>query len=210
MILANRLKGDVAEKKQDLDRIKASLSEQKRWLQSRRSLVAEARRDRGGALAQIQSQIAKEESHLKNLEAESSRLTAIIRGSLSRSTGAVSTSGFIWPLRGRITQGYGYRRGYFHSGIDIDGETGDPVVASKLGTVIPLACGGYGICVLIDHGGGVSTLYAHFSRKAVSSGGVKQGQVVGYVGCTGHCTGSHLHFEVRVNGEPRNPMNFLP
>lgn len=210
MIYANRTKGELADRKQDLDRIRSSLAEQKRWLESRRSLIAEARRDRGGALSKLKDQIAGEEAHIKALEQESRRLTAIIRGSLSRSSGAVSTSGFIWPLNGRVTSGYGYRRGGFHSGIDIDGSTGDPIVASKSGTVVPISCGsGYGICVVIDHGGGVSTLYAHLSRKG-AGGSVKQGQVIGYVGCTGSCTGSHLHFEVRVNGEPRNPMNFLP
>lgn len=210
MILSNRLKADLTERKGDLDKIRASLAEQRKWLQARRALVAEARRHKAGALAEAQGEIAKEEAELKALEAESRRLTAIIRGSLSRASGAVSTKGFIWPLNGRLNRGYGYYRGYFHAGIDIDGETGDPIVASKAGVVVSIDCGsGYGICVIIDHGGGVSTLSAHLSRRG-ASGAVKQGQVIGYVGCTGHCTGSHLHFEVRVNGEPRNPLNFLP
>lgn len=211
MILSNRMKGQIGDEKQELDRVRSSLAEQRRWLQARRSLIAEARQERGAALSKLESQIAREEAHLKALEAESRRLTAVIRGSLSRASGAVSTQGFIWPLNGRVSSGYGYRRRHFHSGIDIDGTTGQPIVASKSGVVVPINCGsGYGICSVIDHGGGVSTLYAHMSRKAVGSGSIKQGQVVGYVGCTGSCTGSHLHFEVRVNGEPRNPMNFLP
>ena len=87
------------------------------------ALVADARRSRGGALSALENQIAREEAHLKALEEESRRLTAVIRGSLSRSTGAVSTQGFIWPLNGRVTSGFGYRRGHFHAGIDIDGTT---------------------------------------------------------------------------------------
>jgi murein DD-endopeptidase MepM/ murein hydrolase activator NlpD len=211
MILANRMKGQIGDEKLELDRVRSSLTEQKKWLQARRALVADARRERSGALSTLERQIAAEEAHLKALEAESRRLTAVIRGSASRASGAVSTKGFIWPLNGRVSSGYGYRRGHFHSGIDIDGTTGQPIVASKSGVVIPINCGsGYGICTVIDHGDGVSTLYAHMSRKAVNSGSIRQGVVLGYVGCTGSCTGSHLHFEVRVNGEPRNPMNFLP
>lgn len=211
MIIANRLKGDLSDRKQDLDRVRNSLAEQKRWLEQRRGLVAAARRDRSGALGKLESEIAREEARLKALEAESRRLTAVLRGSVSRATGAVSTKGYIWPLRGRLSRGYGYYHGNFHAGIDIDGSTGDPIVASKAGSIVSVSCGsGYGICTIIDHQDGVATLYAHMSRRAASGGSVKQGQVIGYVGCTGHCTGSHLHFETRVNGEPRNPMNFLP
>jgi murein DD-endopeptidase MepM/ murein hydrolase activator NlpD len=97
-----------------------------------------------------------------------------------------------------------------HTGVDMDGNTGQPIRAAKSGRILGVACGGgYGNCTVIDHGGGVSTLYAHMSRKAVSGGSVERGQVIGYVGCTGSCTGSHLHFEVRVNGNPRNPMGYL-
>ncbi len=88
----------------------------------------------------------------------------------------------------------------------MDGNTGDPIRAAKEGTVLGVGCGGgYGLCTLIDHGGGVVTLYAHMSRKVVSGGRVSRGQLIGYVGCSGSCTGSHLHFEVRVNGPPAEP-----
>jgi murein DD-endopeptidase MepM/ murein hydrolase activator NlpD len=97
-----------------------------------------------------------------------------------------------------------------HTGIDIAAPTGTPIKAAKSGTVISAGdAGGYGLATIIDHGGGFSTLYGHQSRIAVSGGSVSQGQVIGYVGCTGHCTGSHLHFETRVNGSPQNPMNYL-
>jgi murein DD-endopeptidase MepM/ murein hydrolase activator NlpD len=128
-------------------------------------------------------------------------------------TGAPSASGFIWPLNGAVTSPFGYRWGRMHEGIDIDGYTGQPIVASKSGRVISAgdAGDGYGTKVVIDHGGGYTTLYGHMSSLGTSSGAsVSQGQVVGYVGCTGSCTGDHLHFEVRVNGAPQDPLAYLP
>jgi murein DD-endopeptidase MepM/ murein hydrolase activator NlpD len=98
-----------------------------------------------------------------------------------------------------------------HTGIDIDGYTGEPIVAAKGGNVIQAgSMGGYGNAVIIDHGGGISTLYGHMSSIAVSGGSVQTGQHIGNVGCTGSCTGDHLHFEVRLNGSPTDPMQYLP
>lgn len=211
MLKANRIKGGLEERKTKLTSIKSDLDAQRRWLSQRRALIAEARGERQKALNAINAEIASEERHIRQLEAQSRQLQAVISARLSRSTGAVSRAGFIWPIRGRITSPYGWRRGGFHTGIDIDGYTGQPIAASKAGYVVGISCGsGYGICTLIDHGNGVSTLYAHQVRKAVYSGYVRRGQTIGYVGCTGWCTGSHLHFEVRVNGQPKNPRYFLP
>lgn len=179
----------------------------------RRALLSSAKKERDSALQSVKTRIDENERHIRELERESRELTARLRGaSLSQSaTGDVSTSGFIWPLNARVSSEFGNRRGGFHAGIDIDGNTGDPIRAAKSGTVVGVQCGsGYGICTILDHGGGVATLYAHMTRKAVSGGAVEQGQVIGFVGCTGSCTGPHLHFEVRVNGEPRNPRAFLP
>ena len=128
-------------------------------------------------------------------------------------TGSPSASGFIWPINGAVTSPFGPRWGRMHEGIDIDGYTGQAIVASKSGRVISAgdAGDGYGTKVVIDHGGGYTTLYAHMSRLGSSSGAsVSQGQVIGYVGCTGSCTGDHLHFEVRINGSPQNPLSYLP
>jgi murein DD-endopeptidase MepM/ murein hydrolase activator NlpD len=99
-----------------------------------------------------------------------------------------------------------------HTGIDIAGPYGAPIRAAKAGTVILAGSdGGYGNATIIDHGGGFSTLYGHQSRIAVSDGQtVSQGQIIGYEGCTGNCTGPHVHFETRVNGSPQNPMSYLP
>jgi murein DD-endopeptidase MepM/ murein hydrolase activator NlpD len=125
-----------------------------------------------------------------------------------------SAEGFIWPLNGAINSPYGYRSfdGSFHPGIDIDGYEGEPFVAPKAGVVISAGwMDGYGNLTVIDHGGGIETAYGHQSRFGVHAGErVRQGQVIGYVGCTGYCTGPHLHFEVRVNGKPVNPMGYLP
>ena len=124
---------------------------------------------------------------------------------------AVSASGFIWPVSGTLTSGFGWRWGRMHEGIDIAAPSGTPVVASAAGTVIQSGwMGGYGNLVVVDHGGGVATAYAHLSGYATSSGFyVGRGQTVGYVGSTGNSTGPHLHFEVRINGSPVDPLGYL-
>ena len=108
------------------------------------------------------------------------------------------------------------RRGHAHLGIDIDGETGDDVRAAFAGMVLvagppPQGFSGYGTIVLIGHPNSVTTLYAHLSRVSVGVGqAVDAGDVVGAMGCTGSCTGSHLHFEVRVGNTPVDPTPYLP
>ena len=131
----------------------------------------------------------------------------------STATLAASASGFAWPFSGPITSGYGPRWGSTHNGIDIDCSTGDPIRASKGGNVVTASYdgSGYGYYVVIDHGGGFATLYAHNVSLGVSVGqSVSQGQVISSCGNTGASTGDHLHFEVRVNGTPQDPMAYLP
>ncbi|HHV64306.1 MAG TPA: peptidoglycan DD-metalloendopeptidase family protein [Peptococcaceae bacterium] len=127
------------------------------------------------------------------------------------SRGSGSISGMIWPLSGPITSYYGYRWGGFHTGIDIDGVTGQPYVAAASGKVVFAGWnGGYGYSILIDHGNGVVTRYAHSSKLNVKAGqNVEKGQTIGLVGSTGRSTGSHLHFEVIINGSTVNPLNYL-
>jgi murein DD-endopeptidase MepM/ murein hydrolase activator NlpD len=124
----------------------------------------------------------------------------------------ISSEGFIWPLNGGVTSPFGERWGRLHAGIDINGYTGQPVAAAKSGVPIYVGAGmsGYGNVVILDHGGGLSTLYAHLSRFAVTTGSVEQGDIIGYVGCTGSCYGDHLHFEVHLGGNPVDPMSYLP
>ena len=120
-------------------------------------------------------------------------------------------SGFAWPAAGSVTSSYGWRWGRMHEGIDIGAGSGAPIRAAASGTVI--YCGwmsGYGNLVVVDHGGGVSTAYAHQSTTAVTCGqNVSQGSTVGYIGSTGNSTGPHLHFEVRVRGAAVDPMGYL-
>ena len=130
---------------------------------------------------------------------------------VSRSDAAPSLT---WPAPGAITSPFG--GGRHHPGIDIDGVTGDPVTAAGTGTVVqagaaPAGYSGYGNVVMIDHGGGIATLYAHLSRVDVALGqAVQQGHQIGAIGATGFATGDHLHFEVRVANAPVDPMPWLP
>ncbi len=131
--------------------------------------------------------------------------------------GAAPAGKFQWPTNGSISSGFGYRGSSlsgtkkFHSGIDLYAPIGTSVIAADGGQVILAAYeGGYGYSVLIYHGGGYATFYAHLSGFAVPSGQVvERGQLIGYVGVTGWTTGPHLHFEVRINGAAQNPLNYL-
>jgi len=138
-----------------------------------------------------------------------------IRGQLAAAQGATDTvpssQGLVWPVSGPVTSPFGYRWGRLHAGIDIGVGSGTPIHAAASGTVVLASwTGGYGNYTCIDHGGGLATCYAHQSSYAVSAGAqVSQGQVVGYVGNTGHSFGAHLHFEVRINGAPVDPLGYL-
>ena len=155
--------------------------------------------------------VAKEEDGLNALIRQKS--VPVPRVGVDRGVdGRVSGSGLAWPIRGSVTSGFGMRWGRLHSGIDIGAGTGTPIRSAKGGQVIFAGTmSGYGNTVVVDHGGGLTTLYAHQSRLGSSDGqNVSQGQVIGYVGSTGHSTGPHLHFETRMGGTPQNPMRFLP
>jgi murein DD-endopeptidase MepM/ murein hydrolase activator NlpD len=125
---------------------------------------------------------------------------------------SVSAGGWTWPASGTVTSGFGYRWGRLHAGVDIAAPIGTRINAAKGGVVSYAGVmGGYGNIIVVDHGGGLTTRYAHQSQFAASVGqSVKAGQQIGYVGNTGNSTGPHLHFEVRVNDNPQNPLGYLP
>ena len=126
-------------------------------------------------------------------------------GGIKRGSGRL-----IYPVNGTFTSPFGMRWGRLHAGIDIAVPAGTPIRAAKSGSIVLAApTSGYGNYTCIDHGGGLSTCYAHQSSFAITSGSVAQGDVIGYVGCTGSCFGDHLHFEVRVGGSPTDPMGYL-
>jgi murein DD-endopeptidase MepM/ murein hydrolase activator NlpD len=173
--------------------------------QDKRSTLASIQEDRSGVLAEIE-----------DLEAQSEALAARIRAaqaqSSASSTPVTSGSGQLaWPVSGPVTSGFGSRWGRMHEGIDIAVGTGTPVHAAAAGTVIYAGwMEGYGNLVAIDHGNGLSTAYGHNSTLACSVGQtVSAGQVIAYSGSTGHSTGPHVHFEVRVNGSPVDPLGYL-
>ena len=118
---------------------------------------------------------------------------------------------FIYPINGQFTSPFGMRWGRLHAGIDLAAPTGRPIRAADAGRVILAApTGGYGLYTCIAHSSSISTCYAHQSRFRAGVGdSVAQGDVIGYVGNTGHSFGAHLHFEVRINGKPVDPMGYL-
>jgi murein DD-endopeptidase MepM/ murein hydrolase activator NlpD len=151
----------------------------------------------------------------QGLEAESAALTAKIQAAQAARASSGDTtpspSGLIWPVSGPVTSPFGERWGRMHEGIDIGVPEGTAIHAAAAGTVIYAGWeAGYGNLVVLDNGGDVATAYAHQSSIAVSLGQqVSQGEVIGYTGCTGHCLGPHLHFEVRINGSPVDPLGYL-
>ncbi len=137
---------------------------------------------------------------------------AVASAPISSAPQPAASGGWQWPASGSVTSEYGRRWGRMHEGVDIGAPSGTPINAARSGQVVFAGSqGGYGNLVLVDHGGGVVTAYAHQSRIIVSPGqSVSGGQQLGAVGSTGNSTGPHLHFEVRVGGAARNPRGYLP
>jgi murein DD-endopeptidase MepM/ murein hydrolase activator NlpD len=181
-------------------------------LLARQAALAVARQGKQSLLANVKQDRHADEEDLQAMQAASAAIAAQIRqgGSSSSGGGTPSASGLIWPVSGPITSGFGWRWGRMHEGIDIGASCGTTIHAAASGTVIYAGwMGGYGNLTIIDHGGGMATAYGHQSSIYVGGGSVSQGQAIGAVGSTGHSTGCHLHFEVRVNGTPVNPLNYL-
>ena len=184
-------------------------------LEGRKKELEKVKSQRSALLARVVGDREDIEAEAKDLQRQSATLAAKIiaaqtGGRVSVDT-TISSRGMIYPVNGPLTSGFGMRWGRMHEGIDIAVGTGTPVVAAASGVVISAGWGGgYGNLVVIDHGGGVATAYAHNSRIIVSSGqSVGQGAVIAYSGSTGHSTGPHVHFEVRIGGSAVDPLPYL-
>jgi murein DD-endopeptidase MepM/ murein hydrolase activator NlpD len=184
-------------------------------LAARSSVLAEKR----GLLGEVKSKRAAQQQILDQLERESQQIQSLLTAQASSVSGPFPTGGgqLAWPAAGPVISGFGPRTHTIfgdtrmHTGIDIGAPYGAPVVAADDGVVVFAGVmSGYGNAIVVDHGGGLATTYNHLSSFSVSSGAhVGRQQTVGAVGCTGYCTGPHLHFEVRVNGAPVDPMPYL-
>lgn len=211
MANVDRWRKELNDKERD---IKATREE----LLSKQKFLAEKKDERNRLLAQTVSERVSYERALKELEESSRVLEALIRRLQQTAQGPGLVGNLHWPTTGRlITSPFGYRIHpiwgirMFHSGIDIAGSYGDPIYAVNDGRVIFSGWqSGYGKVVIIDHGNGMSTLYAHCSQLLVNEGEqVKRGQLIGRIGSTGWSTGNHLHFEIRRNGSPINPLSVI-
>jgi murein DD-endopeptidase MepM/ murein hydrolase activator NlpD len=159
------------------------------------------------------------EEDLKGMEAANARIQAQLRAAANPSAGSGNVAGpirhgsgnLIWPVNGSVSSGFGMRWGRLHAGIDIPEPIGTPIRAADGGRVaIAGSVSGYGNYTCIQHTGSMSTCYGHQNTIGVSVGqSVRQGQIIGQTGNTGHSTGPHLHFEVRINGSPVDPMGYL-
>ncbi|HWC13434.1 MAG TPA: peptidoglycan DD-metalloendopeptidase family protein [Actinomycetota bacterium] len=198
----------------EVERIAALKAEQE-------ALQAEVEQEiahREGLIEDIEETKAEYEAAVADLQAQSSRIEAALQSGGSTGSGQTPSGGqLFWPTSGSISSGFGWRTHpifgtqRFHSGVDIGGACGQPIWAAEDGVVVSAGySGGYGNTTVIDHGGGLATLYAHQTSFAVSSGeNVERGQTIGYVGTTGWSTGCHLHFEVRINGEHTDPTPYI-
>jgi murein DD-endopeptidase MepM/ murein hydrolase activator NlpD len=228
--LRNQVRSTVARLRTAKNRIEAArdaiaaeeqaLASARRAVQHRQTALVSTRREREGALERIDSSEEALDGDVASIQAEiASRLAGY--GSAPLAAGPIQAgngSGLIWPVDGPVVSGFGPRtiEGHyeFHPGIDIAVPSGTPIRAAAAGTVVftesESESGGYGNYTCIDHGGGLSTCYAHQESFAVTPGeSVSQGQVIGYSDCTGYCFGPHLHFEVRIGGEVTDPMGYL-
>lgn len=194
----------------EMERLQRMQAEEEALLAS----VEELRATRAATLAAAEREVDDLEAMQDDLSDEQSRIEELIRNAATTPVAAStpSSEGYIWPVCATVTSNFGYRWGRQHKGIDVGASTGTPIGASKAGVVIHAGRqGGYGNLVLIDHGDGVVTAYAHQSEIIVVSGQrVDRGERIGSVGNTGNSTGPHLHLETRLNGTAVDPRGYLP
>jgi peptidoglycan DL-endopeptidase CwlO len=183
-------------------------------VQQRQSALVGVRRSRMAALDRIEETEQHLHGEVAEIQAElAARLGEMASAPLPAGPIRYGSGQFIWPVDGPVVSGFGMRWGRMHEGIDIAVPAGTPIRAAASGSVVLVQSdaesGGYGNFTCLDHGGGLQTCYAHQSSFVVTSGSVSQGDVIGYVGCTGHCYGDHLHFEVRIGGAATDPLGYL-
>ena len=236
--LINEIKKERSEieaHKQKLEADRAKLVELEKSALAKQAEIEQKKAERNVVLQKAQNDRATAMQAIEELNASSAQVSAMLKerqaaraaaaaaaaqssGGQGASDNWVQGTGQLgWPVSGEITSPYGYRvhpiwgTTIYHSGIDIGVDEGTPVHAADGGVVVWSGwMGGYGYAVVIDHGNGLSTLYGHNSELAVDEGqSVAKGQVISYAGSTGNSTGPHVHFEVRVNGDPVDPMGYL-
>ena len=217
-------KSDLEAKKKELEEARTAQQEAKKSLEETKSGLQTQLSQQEGYIASLESDTAKYESLLKEAQAADAALNAELEAALAAAANdeyvqySVDQGQLIWPVStsySTVSSAFGWRTLFgssdFHYGIDIPAPYGSNVYASQSGTVTHAQSHySYGNFIVINHGGGYSTLYAHNSSICVSVGQtVKRGDVIAYVGATGIATGSHCHFEVRKNGAVQNPMSYL-
>ena len=236
--LINEIKNERSEieaHKQKLEADRAKLVELEKAALAKQAEIEQKKAERNVVLQKAQNDRATAMQAIEELNASSAQVSAMLKerqaaraaaaaaaaqssGGQGASDNWVQGTGQLgWPVSGEITSPYGYRvhpiwgTTIYHSGIDIGVDEGTPVHAADGGVVVWSGwMGGYGYAVVIDHGNGLSTLYGHNSELAVDEGqSVAKGQVISYAGSTGNSTGPHVHFEVRANGDPVDPMGYL-
>ncbi len=216
----NEIKKALEQEKETLNNLKASLEINKKNQMAKAAELQTAKQAQQKLVDEINADLNAQFEILEDLEAESKAISKQIKALQAKASAKTKAPGaYTWPCpsSGTVTSGYGYRvhpisgKKKMHTGIDIGASRGSAIVAAAGGTVIMAKYyGGYGNCIIIDHGGGVSTLYAHMSSMIAKNGQkVSAGQTIGKVGSTGTSTGPHLHFEVRVNGNTKNPRNYV-
>lgn len=208
--LRREIREDIMRLEEDREDVDAKRAKAK----AARDEVAAVRAERDEMLEALTAREENLGAHLDDLAEDAKVLQDVIENGTSTYSGAIgglSASGFIWPVSGPVVSPFGPRWGRMHEGIDIAIGAGNPISASAAGVVTHAGwMGGYGNMVIVQHANGVGTGYAHQSQIAVSQGQlVGQGQLLGFIGCTGHCFGDHLHFEVYENGSPVDPMRYL-
>lgn len=223
--LVNQVKAErefVLEKRAELQRDKQAIIDLKAQAAAQKAVIENSKKQQETVLNSAVSERDTAEQAYQELMENSRQIEEMIRriqsGGSSAAAAAGGSGALMWPTSGPITSPFGWRTHpifgteRFHSGIDIGADYGEPVVAADGGVVVSSGwLGGYGNVVIIEHGNGISTLYAHNSELLVEEGArVYKGQLVSRVGSTGYSTGPHLHFEVRSNGSPVSPMNYLP